>query len=297
MTHRRAGPNSARRRKISGFVLTGVVLAITICATLGPGNAFFLEEKRFGRFCNDRTRACQLRASLVGAIVPQDAARLSQAIQEIHRQAAAAKWDVDPPYLKLDTPGGDVTVAMTIGRLLRQEQAYVHIERDAKCLSACVLILAGAVNREMQGAVGIHRPYFEVPAGPIAADKINEVYQDMLQKMHLYFREMNVSEQLADAMLRIEPEDMHVLNAASLNNYGLVPKDPVAKETSEIKKAKRLGLIRAEYMRRKELASTICGNSTTICYQRVLETGKEDPGVSRDQVDFSQYGRPLQPNQ
>jgi hypothetical protein len=42
----------------------------------------------------------------------------------------------------------------------------------------------------------------------------------------------------------------------------------------------------------KAFASTICDNSATVCYRRVLETGKEDPGVSRGQIDFSRYGRP-----
>jgi hypothetical protein len=52
------------------------------------------------------------------------------------------------------------------------------------------------------GKVGIHRPYFEVPKDKISPDKYREQFQRMLQELRAYFREMNVNEQLADAMLR-----------------------------------------------------------------------------------------------
>jgi hypothetical protein len=297
MPHQYAGASSTTKPSIYRTAFASVVFAIAACASLQPSSAYFMEEKRFGPYCNARTHACQVRASLAGMITPQDATTLSQAIAQIHRQAADANWDIDPIYLSLDTPGGDVSAAMTIGRLLRQEQAHVRIDSDAECLSACVLVLAGAVGRDIRGKVGIHRPYFNTSAAPSSAEKIREAYQDMLQKMRSYLREMNVSEQLADAMLRIEPEGIRVLNATALTNYGLTPKDPVAAEMNEIRTAQRLGLTRTEYMRRKALASTICDNSATVCYRRVLESGKEDPGVPPDQIDFSQFGRAVQPQQ
>jgi hypothetical protein len=42
----------------------------------------------------------------------------SQAIEQIHRQAANANWEIDPPYFRLNTPGGDDNAAMVIGKLL-----------------------------------------------------------------------------------------------------------------------------------------------------------------------------------
>jgi hypothetical protein len=44
---------------------------------------------------------------------------------------------------------------------------------------------------------------------------VKERYQQMLQHIRSYFREMNVSEQLADAMLRIEPDKVRLLNDAA----------------------------------------------------------------------------------
>jgi hypothetical protein len=108
----------------------------------------------------------------------------------------------------------------------------------------------------MHGRIGIHRPYYEVPKGEITADKITEQFQTMLKELRAYFHEMNVNEQLADTMLRIEPERMRVLNHAELNRYGLTTEDPIAREINELKTAQKYGLSRQEYMSRKALAST-----------------------------------------
>jgi hypothetical protein len=50
----------------------------------------------------------------------------------------------------LNSPGGDVYPAMEIGRILRKERLPIWIEKDAKCVSACVLILAAAERRTMR---------------------------------------------------------------------------------------------------------------------------------------------------
>lgn len=59
----------------------------------------------------------------------------------------------------INSPGGDIAAAMAIGRMFREERAWLHV--NGVCISACVLILAGAVDRSTNfGRVGIHRPYF-----------------------------------------------------------------------------------------------------------------------------------------
>jgi hypothetical protein len=114
----------------------------------------------------------------------------------------------------------------------------------------------------------------------------------MLQELRAYFREMNVNEQLADAMLRTEPEHMRVLTSVELNAYGLTAVDPVAQEIKDLREAQKLGVSRQEYLRRKVLAETQCSSEATTCYGKILETGTVDPRVSPNEVDFSQFGRP-----
>jgi len=109
----------------------------------------------------------------------------------------------------------------------------------------------------------------------------------MLQALRSYFREMNVSTQLADDMLAIEPENMRILTAAELQKYGLARVDPgeqerraIEKEARDVQEATQLGLDRGEYMRRKLLGDRICGQTAVgsselrKCKQRVLTTGQ-----------------------
>jgi hypothetical protein len=288
--------DSSRKTSGARVATVAVVLAISVCAWFRPASADFIEEQRFGPSCSEQTHACQLRAKLVGKISAQDATRMLQTIEQLHRKATNDKWDFDQPYVSLNTLGGDVAAAMEIGRLLRKEQASVSIEPGAVCYSACVLILAGAVERNVRGKVGIHRPYFETPAAPVSPDKIRDLYHSMLEKMRSYLRDMDVSEQLADAMLRIEPENMRVLDTVALNAYGLTPEDPIARESKEVAISQRYHLTRAEYVRRKELASANCESPATTCYQKIIETGRVDPRVPPNAIDFSQFGRPAQSN-
>ena len=64
---------------------------------------------------------------------------------------------VDPVFISIDSPGGSIDEAMKIGQLLRNRELAVEVADSGECVSACVLILAGAVHRLPNDRVGIHR--------------------------------------------------------------------------------------------------------------------------------------------
>jgi hypothetical protein len=61
----------------------------------------------------------------------------------------------------LTSPGGDVTEALRIGKLLKSTFATVSVgPQSGQCASACFIVFASAVERvSMSGLIGIHRPY------------------------------------------------------------------------------------------------------------------------------------------
>jgi hypothetical protein len=65
--------------------------------------------------------------------------------------------------VELNSPGGDVSEAMQIGRLLRQRFMYTFVLADHECASACVLILMAGVGRMPMPSsrVGLHRSTFD----------------------------------------------------------------------------------------------------------------------------------------
>jgi hypothetical protein len=266
------------------------VLAL-LFATLAcqAANANVRQINRGGPTCDPTLRACILVIQISGEITDDTATGLENAISRVRNMAEASQYTFTFLSVELSSPGGNVDAAMKIGRILRKEGPIVDVKSGALCLSACVLILAGGTTRGLDGTIGIHRPYFQVPSGDVSPEAIKTSYQQMLQSIRTYLREMNVIETLADDMLRTNPEHMRVLSENELTQYGLTDADPVAQEAREIQEAKAFGLDRKEYMRRKLLIERSCGSflpSYAECRRNILKSGNVP------QVDFSQYGRP-----
>jgi hypothetical protein len=184
---------------------------------------------------------------------------------------------------------------MEIGRMFRSEGAFLFVEEDSVCISACVLILAGAVDRMISSSaqIGIHRPYLgTTPRQPLTTDQVRNSYTAMLKDMRAYLHEMNVSERLADDMLATEPERVRILTGTELSRYGLAGVDPaeqrkraIDNEVRDVQEANKLGLDRREYTRRKALGERQCAYTTVgqavtdysdflRCKQKILLTGQ-----------------------
>lgn len=194
--------------------------------------------------------------------------------------------------IELDSPGGSVRAAMAVGRLLRQNRMTARVKHGAVCNSACVIIYAGAVNRFghfKSGRIGIHQPYFEVPQQAIDAATIAASYASMLGEMRSYFREMNVSEQLADEMLKTPPASIRYLSPSEQDQFGLTIFDPVENEIASIEAAQKLGLSRSEYIRRQSISKKACPSDIRFfrCAEKILSAGE----ISAP--DFSAFGAPL----
>jgi hypothetical protein len=58
---------------------------------------------------------------------------------------------------EINSLGGDIDAAMSAGTEISHGNWAVWIKRDARCFSACVLVLAAGSHRSISGPVGIHR--------------------------------------------------------------------------------------------------------------------------------------------
>jgi hypothetical protein len=157
------------------------------------------------------------------------------------------------------------------------------VNTSSVCVSSCVLVYAGAVTRYGHynaGLVGIHQPYLDIPAHvKLDAMSAKNSYESMLRDMRAYLREMNVSEQLADEMLKVPSTSVRYLSADEQDHFGLVINDPIENEVSDIEQAQELGISRAELMRRQTLAMKECyardmASPNSNCYDSVMKTGR-----------------------
>jgi ATP-dependent protease ClpP protease subunit len=208
----------------SNFATTMIVLVV--------GRIAWADDVRTSWSCskaNDE-KTCSFDITIQGEIVPAMLEGVKKALVERQEMIAREGGWSDLWIIHLDSPGGSVQTAFDIGRLLRSANAPVAIGPDKRCVSACVLILAGATGRLIDGRVGIHRPYFETPNTDVDFNDVQKVYNKMTEQIRAYLREMNVSDRLADDMMIVPPEKVRFLSSVELANYGLGLEDPVIKE-------------------------------------------------------------------
>lgn len=233
--------------------------------------------------------SCQTAAgcyTIAGTITNEDAAAVARIAASLKDQGM-----VGPKFL-LNSGGGSLFAGIEIGKSLRQMRALAMVTLNSQCASACVFILAGASRRATYGAVGIHRPYTE-QVGNIDIAQAQVDYRDTQAKARAYLQDMNLSDDLYEAMVRIPSEQIHVLSKEELARFGLDKNDPVEQEFLDAGGAGLYGLSKSEYLRRKALATTQCDKyleSETLalkygdCYEAVMS--KEAAGaVTQSQPD------------
>ena len=162
----------------------------------------------------------------------------------------------DKGYLVfLDSEGGEMYAAMTIGRMFRKARVYAWLSKGNKCMSACVLLLAGAVDRSIQegAAVGIHRPY-STDTNVVSFDEAQTKTTRLGVDVAAYLSEMNITNTLYDNMKQIPSESMKILSYSELAAFGLNGKDPVFAELKDNAEAKLAGISKREFLSRKALS-------------------------------------------
>ena len=207
-------------------------------------------------------------AYFIGDIKSGDLIRLKSAFDSPTRRRSFTVLNQEIFILQLNSRGGDLEEAMDIGRWVRKSKILVSMPVNAECFSACVYILAAGVSKAITGSlqsqrVGIHRPYLT----RMPKDGVQVAIRKALAESKAYFSEMNIPEQLADAMFSISPDDMEILTDEKLSFYRLNGFDIAFEEETELKGAALYGMTRQEYMKNKKL---FAGEAKKNCYYPIL---------------------------
>jgi hypothetical protein len=128
-------------------------------------------------------------------------------------------------YIKtvvLNSPGGSVGDALTMGRLIRDRKLATEVEAGKYCASSCPLIFFGGLERRAgdKAAIGVHQVFAAGPADPIAprddmsdAQRISARCQRFLADMGINLQAwVHAMETPKDKLFVFKPDELKSLN-------------------------------------------------------------------------------------
>ena len=148
-----------------------------------------------------------------------------EGMAETARQDAATPPGTGLVNVVLDSRGGNIWVAMSIGQIIRKHAFMTRVEVGASCVSACVYLLAAGEGRYVGGRVGIHRPY--LPNDGVTSARAKKAQYDGINaQTRQYFEVMGLPASLYERLRRTPPDRVNWLTAHELSTFGLTKSIP-----------------------------------------------------------------------
>lgn len=159
----------------------------------------------------DGTQAMRIR----GAITPGDGARIRDELQVAR-----------PTLVALDSPGGSVEDALTIGRALREIGAATRLRDNAVCLSACPYIFVGGTTRSIaqSARLGVHQHSFgesTIQPAFLAVEDIQRGQAGVLNHLD----EMGIDLRIMGPAMATPADEIYILTANELRDWNVVTED------------------------------------------------------------------------
>jgi hypothetical protein len=150
-----------------------------------------------------------------GSIDPGAAGRL---IEELAARGEYVKT------LSLNSPGGALEDAMTMGRAIREKGIATEVADGALCASSCPLVMAGGASRRAgdDAAIGIHQFYAAENNRALAPAQAMSDAQVTTARINRYLKEMGVDPALWLHALDTPPSELYYLTPEELAEFDLV---------------------------------------------------------------------------
>lgn len=152
---------------------------------------------------------------LSGTITPGAAASFAQ---EVERRGDYVQ------IIALNSPGGSVEDALTIGRLIREKGFATAVGDGALCASSCPLILAGGTERTISqtASVGVHQIYAGAHQdGELGSAQAMSDAQIVTARITRHLVDMDIDAALWLHALDTPPDRLYFLTHAEMEEFGL----------------------------------------------------------------------------
>jgi hypothetical protein len=148
-------------------------------------------------------------------------------------QSFAAEAGRHGEYIRtvvLNSPGGSVTDALAMGRLIREKRFATEVEAGKYCVSSCPLVFAGGVDRRAgeKATIGVHQmTAMRSAANGPPRDEMS-VAQDISARCERYLGDMGVSLQVWVHAMETPHDRLFVFKTDELKSLNLVTAAAVA---------------------------------------------------------------------
>lgn len=185
-----------------------------------------------------------------GEIIEGDASKLERLLD---------LGKVESRIVVLDSPGGDLLEAMSLGRSLRFFGFTTFLHSEAKCFSACAYAFLGGEYRvALPGAqIGVHQ--FSGGADGI---KDQSATQSISGIVIGYLNDMGISAKVAEKAMVTPPHEMHIFDELEAADFGLL-KEPGTR-SFPYREAERAGITEADWLRRR--SNYLRSSDVASCY-------------------------------
>src|SRR6202795_524658 len=148
-------------------------------------------------------------------------------------EAFAAEVSRRGDYIKtvaLNSPGGSVADALTMGRLIRERKFSTEVEAGKYCASSCPLVFAGGLERRAgdKAAIGVHQVAAIQPAAGSPPRDEMSVAQNISARCQRYLAEMGVNLQVWVHAMETPPDKLFVFKPDELKSLNMVTAAPAS---------------------------------------------------------------------
>ena len=147
--------------------------------------------------------------------------------------AFAAEVAKRADYIKtvvLNSPGGSVSDALAMGRLIREKKFATEVEANKYCASSCPLMFMGGVERRAgdKASIGVHQVFAMASADNTAPrDDMSEA-QRISAKCQRYLGDMGINLQVWVHAMETPKDRLFIFKPDELKSLNLVTSEPAA---------------------------------------------------------------------
>jgi hypothetical protein len=147
-------------------------------------------------------------------------------------ESFAAEVGQHGEYIKtvvLNSPGGSVSDALAMGRLVRERKFTTEVEAGKYCASSCPLVFAGGVERRAgdHAAIGVHQVAAVNSAGGVPRDDMS-IAQNVSARCQRYLGDMGIDLQVWVRAMETPHDRLFVFNPDELKSFNLVTATPAS---------------------------------------------------------------------